>query len=294
MAHDQSTASEESTENKSYELKLSGYFITCFLTSGALLVIELVAARIIAPYVGVSLYTWTTIIGVILAGLSIGNWLGGYWADKGHAEKRVGVVIFGSGLLTLLSLFLIQPVAAQVQAQDYSLLTSTLIYVLSLFLFPSMALGVITPMLTTLAARQSKDMGKIIGGMHAIAALGSITGVFLTGYILIQYFGSRQVIFGVAILLMLLSVPYYFKEKQSIYVSIAAVLLITMVITAFNYKILFVDICKRESAYYCINVVDRSEDVTFGTAQGLVIDHLLHGINHATEPGYLVAAFAQA
>ena len=157
-----------------------------------------------------------------------------------------------------------------------------------------MALGVITPMLTTLAVRQSKDMGKIIGGMHALAALGSITGVFLTGYILVQYFGSRQVIFGVAILLILLSVPYYFKEKQSIYVSIAAVLLTTMVVTAFTYKILFVDICKRESAYYCINIVDRSEDVTFGTAQGLVIDHLLHGINHATEPAYLVAAFAQA
>jgi len=53
-----------------------------FLSSACIMIIELVAGRIIAPYVGVSLYTWTSVIGVVLAGISLGNFLGGEIADR--------------------------------------------------------------------------------------------------------------------------------------------------------------------------------------------------------------------
>ena len=270
------------------------YLSTAFLTSAALLVLELVSARIIAPYVGVSLYTWTTIIGVILAGLSIGNGLGGYWADKGYGEKFAGLIILTSGVFSWLSLYLIYPVAQVVQPSSLNVLTSSFIYVASLFLMPSIALGVITPLLTTIATRQSKNAGKIIGSMHAFAALGGIAGVFLTGYYLIQQFGSRQVIFGVAIMLMVLSIPYMVKNSVN---AINALLFVAILVSAFTgltHKTLFAKVCAEESAYYCINVVDRSDDVAAGSARGLVLDHFLHGINHLTEPAYLVAAFSQA
>ena len=51
-------------------------WISCllaFISSACTLVIELIAGRIMAPYIGVSLYTWTSIIGVVLAGMSGGN-----------------------------------------------------------------------------------------------------------------------------------------------------------------------------------------------------------------------------
>ena len=47
-----------------------------FTSSFCVMVIELVASRILAPYIGVSLYTWTSIIGVILTGIAIGNYIG--------------------------------------------------------------------------------------------------------------------------------------------------------------------------------------------------------------------------
>ena len=63
----------------------------------AVAVLEIVAGRLIAPYVGVSLYTWTAVIGVILAGLSVGNWLGGVWADRGAgAGLRLGLVVLST------------------------------------------------------------------------------------------------------------------------------------------------------------------------------------------------------
>ncbi|MDH3636784.1 MAG: fused MFS/spermidine synthase, partial [Gammaproteobacteria bacterium] len=67
--------------------RLAWYGLTVFLSSAILLVLEITAGRLIAPYVGVTIYSWTSIIGVILAGLSLGNWLGGRWADRGADER---------------------------------------------------------------------------------------------------------------------------------------------------------------------------------------------------------------
>ena len=292
MAH--SAPLQNPTANAARAPSVAFYLVTAFLTSAALLVLELVSARIIAPYVGVSLYTWTTIIGVILAGLSIGNGLGGYWADKGYGEKFAGLIILASGVFSWLSLYLIYPVAQVVQPSSLNVLTSSFIYVASLFLMPSIALGVITPLLTTIAARQSKNAGKIIGSMHAVAALGGIAGVFLTGYYLIQQFGSRQVIFSVAVMLMVLSIPYMVKSSANAINTLLFMAILVGAFTGLTRNTLFAKVCAEESAYYCINVVDRSDDVAAGSARGLVLDHLLHGINHQTQPAYLIAAFAQA
>ncbi|HBP84126.1 MAG TPA: hypothetical protein DD661_03725, partial [Gammaproteobacteria bacterium] len=73
--------------------RIAWFGATIFLSSAILLVIEITAGRLIAPYVGVSIYSWTSIIGVILAGLSLGNWLGGRWADRGGNEKSAGIVL---------------------------------------------------------------------------------------------------------------------------------------------------------------------------------------------------------
>src|SRR3989337_2776938 len=72
--------------------------IVVFIASFCTLVIELVAGRIMAPYVGVSLYTWTSIIGVVLAGISIGAYLGGLIADRYPRPSTLGWLLFLSGL----------------------------------------------------------------------------------------------------------------------------------------------------------------------------------------------------
>ena len=70
--------------------------IFAFLGSGSLLVLEIVAARIIAPNVGVSLYTWTSVIGVVLAGLALGNWLGGKVADTRPGRTTLSALYLGA------------------------------------------------------------------------------------------------------------------------------------------------------------------------------------------------------
>lgn len=74
----------------SSQRRIALYALIVFVSLALLLVLEIVASRLIAPYVGVSLYTWSAVIGVMLAGLSIGNALGGAWADRRATADAAG------------------------------------------------------------------------------------------------------------------------------------------------------------------------------------------------------------
>ena len=234
--------------------RVAWYGVAIFLSSAFLLVFEIAAGRLLAPYIGVSLYTWTSIIGVILAGLSLGNWIGGVWADRGGDEKAAGITLAlgaGTGFLILVLLKLVAPA---VQQSAFDLLTASFIYVSVLFFMPAMLLGIITPLLTTLALALDRRTGKIVGRMHALAALGSIVGTFLTGYWLVQYFGTRVVIIGTSAALLLLAIPFLVSPRGKTIVSLSlfSVVAIGLPLAASVIE----SSCQRENSRYCIRVVD--------------------------------------
>ncbi|BCO32457.1 hypothetical protein TspCOW1_25600 [Thiohalobacter sp. COW1] len=273
----------------SERLRISWYGTAVFLSSAFLLVLEIVAGRLIAPYVGVSLYTWTSIIGVILAGLSLGNWLGGILADRGAGETAAGITLALGGLFSLGILFLLTLIAPLIEARELSLLSASFLYVLALFFIPGVLLGIVTPLLTTLALKYDRRTGHIVGRMHALAALGSILGTFVTGYWLIQYFGTRGVIIATAIGLFLLAAPFLRHAARP---ALPAMLAAGLVLTLLTYRLDgFANPCDNESNYFCIRVIDDSGDHPYGTTRSLVLDHLMHGTNHATRPDLLLAPY---
>ena len=192
------------------------YGFTVFLSSAVTLVLEITAGRLIAPYVGVSIYSWTSIIGVVLAGLSLGNWLGGAWADGGGAnrdatsgaDRRAGLVLVAAALASLGVLLVLTFVAPVIMAAELSPMGGAFVLALSLFFVPAVLLGVITPLLTTLALRHGERPGRIVGSMHALAALGSIAGTFAAGFWLIQYLGTRNILILCAAVLVALAAPF--------------------------------------------------------------------------------------
>ncbi len=267
------------------------YGVTIFLSSAILLVIEITAGRLIAPYVGVSIYSWTSIIGVILAGLSLGNWLGGWWADHGGEEKATGVVLALAGIFCLFSLLALTLIAPVLQSSHLDLVSSSFLYVLGMFFVPSVLLGIPTPLLTTLALRLDERAGRIVGRMHALAALGSIIGTFLTGYVLIQYFGSRNIVIACAVLLFVLAMPFFRKTpKAPLAVLVAFGLGLSVIVYA---RQGFTNPCDRESNYFCLRVVDASAEAPFGSARALILDHLLHSMNHQEDPAMLMSPYVQ-
>lgn len=266
------------------------YGATVFLSSAALLVLEIVAGRLLAPYIGVSLYTWTSIIGVILAGLSLGNWLGGVRADRGAGEQTVGRVLLFAAAWCVASLALLATLAGQVVASGASLLTSSFVLAAVLFFVPAMLLGIVTPLLTTLALHLDSRTGHVVGRMHALAAVGSILGTFAAGYWLVQYFGTYPVVIGTAAGLFLLALPLL-RRRAVIGTLGTAVVTALMVATG---KGLLKAPCDTESQYFCIRVADHSRDAPWGVARGMVLDHLLHSINHADDAALMIAPYVHA
>ena len=74
--------------------------ITVFLCGALDMALELVAARVLSPYVGSSNLIWTTIIGVMLTSMSIGYWIGGKLADKDPNVNRLSTLILLGAIFT--------------------------------------------------------------------------------------------------------------------------------------------------------------------------------------------------
>jgi MFS family permease len=272
-------------------LRIGIYGAVIFLSSALLLVLEIVAGRLIAPYVGVSLYTWTAVIGVILAGLSVGNWLGGVWADKGASQRAAGLTLVAAGLASFAILLILSLAAAVIQGSEMSLLGASLVLVATLFFVPALLLGVVTPLLTTLALQLSTRTGHVVGMMHALAAVGSIGGTFAAGYWLIPAFGSRAVVIATGVALLVLGISLLRGIGLATAGAVATLVLTLVLATAAQQG--FDDPCEAESSYFCIRVVEGQWDMPAGETRSLVLDHLLHGTNHRDYPGVLVAPYVQ-
>lgn len=177
--------------------------LVVFVASFCTMVIELVAGRIMAPYVGVSLYTWTSIIGVVLAGISIGAYLGGILADRHPTPKTLGWLLFASGLAALS----ISPLTGAVAR--WQLETSLMLRILEItaviFFMPATLLGMISPVVVRLSLDRLERSGNVVGKIYAFSTLGSILGTFATGFFLISWMGTRNILLLMSLILIVSS-----------------------------------------------------------------------------------------
>ena len=168
--------------------------IIIFFSSACIMVVELVAGRLIARHLGSSLYTWTSIIGVVLAGMSMGNYLGGRMADRYDPQRSLGLLFLGASLSCVLSLYLNNLVGENQQNWDMMFPFRVLLSVVLIFILPALALGTISPVTAKMALDRSRRVGSTIGSVYAWGAIGSILGTFSTGFFLIAALGSKGVV----------------------------------------------------------------------------------------------------
>ena len=132
--------------------------IIAFISSFCVMVIELIAARMLAPYIGVSLYTWTSIIGIILAGIALGNYLGGKIADK-YASPLVLLAIFLAGSLTTIAILPSMKFLASAGWFDtLPLMPNFILRTGCVFFIPAIVLSMVSPMVIKLTLA---DLGKL-------------------------------------------------------------------------------------------------------------------------------------
>lgn len=189
---------------------------TVFLTGAGLMTIELVASRLIARFLGSSLYTWTGVLGVILAGMSLGNYLGGRMADSApHLLRRIATMLFASAAACLAILWLNAWAGSSVLLMGLSWPVRILLHMSWAFLLPATVLGTISPMVAKLAIERAAHTGRAIGTLYAWNAVGSIAGTFLTGFYLTAWMGSVRIVVSMALLLALMGLAYALVARRS-------------------------------------------------------------------------------
>ena len=155
-----------------------------------------------APYIGVSLYTWTSVIGVILAGISIGNFLGGRLADRYPGPSVLGLTLVAASLTSFVTLGLVSVLPQFTLWMP--LVPRILVLTTVIFFLPGCILGMITPLVVKQALTDLGHAGGLVGRVYAISTAGSLVGVYLTGFVLIAHFGTRLIVVMVAAVLLLL------------------------------------------------------------------------------------------
>lgn len=183
-----------------------------FVSSVCVMVLELTASRLIAKHVGSSLYTWTSVIGVVLAGITVGNFIGGWMADRFNREKILGRLFLFASVASFSVLWLDQIAGGRSRPDDVGWPAWVFLTVAEMFFLPALALGTISPVVASIALDRSEYTGSTVGNVYAWGALGSIVGTFLTGFWLIDVFGTRMIIGGTAGLLALLGVAVSSKQ----------------------------------------------------------------------------------
>ncbi len=186
-------------------------YCTVFITGGAIMVIELLGTRIIAPFYGSSLYVWTSVIAVTLMALAVGYFLGGFLAD--HAQRiGLSLVIAGAGLLTMLIPWLAQPVLLATNSLGLRLGSFTSTFVL--FTPSLLLLGMISPFAVKLATDSLDGVGLNTGSIYAVSTVGSVIGTLLLGFFLFPAIGTREIFVAIGVLLLLVALTAFVVERK--------------------------------------------------------------------------------
>lgn len=279
--------------------------IVAFIASFCTLVIELVAGRVLAPYVGVSLYTWTSIIGVVLAGISGGAYAGGKLADRRPRESTLGWLLIASGAAAIC----IAP-ATTLLASEQGLLTQfgiaptllsrVVLLSFTLFFLPAFFLGMISPVAVKLAVRDVETAGSVVGRIYALSTLGSILGTFVTGFWLVARFGTRTTLIGVGIVLIVCALLFGGLVGRRARAVTAIVLVAVAAYAGLwpgalppPYQDPLIQpsgtgiVHFEESQYYTIQVDRTIRDDTGAPLHALHLDHLVHSYADLDDPTHL-------
>ncbi len=256
-----------------------------FVSSACIMILELVAGRMIAPHVGSSLYTWTSVIGVVLAGISLGNYLGGRLADRWASLRFLGGVYLLAALTSFIVLWVDR--IGRVTPNDWPIVVEILVLTTAMFFVPCTILGMISPIVAKLAVSDLATTGSTVGKIYAAGALGSIVGTFATGFVLISWFGTYTIVIAVALLLGALGIVFLLGARWQTFV--LALIVVAGVATLAVRQGWNKGPCARETNYYCIKVYD--DNVGGEPIRQLVLDHLVHSYVSLTNPTTLIYGY---
>jgi spermidine synthase len=260
-----------------------------FLSSGAVLVLEIVGLRLIAPYVGITLQTNTAVIGFALAAIAIGAWAGGAAADRHDPRQLIAPLMVAGGALVVAVLPLVRFAGSFLTGADAG---SVLLLAAVAVVVPAALLSAVPPMVVKLQLSSLAETGAVVGRLSGIGTLGAIAATFVTGFLLIAVFPSSGILVGTGLVTVVAGSAVWVLLRRSagpagrlpaalLLLAVAGSLLAAVAPTP----------CEEETAYHCARVVADPERET---GRVLVLDTLRHSYVDLADPTYLEFEYVRA
>ncbi len=260
--------------------------ILVFVSSASVLMLEILAGRLMAPYVGVSLETFTGVIGTILAAIALGSWVGGLLADRRDPSLLLGPTFMLGGVLALLAPTLTAGFGSALQGQG-----AVAVVILTLFGFfaPAAVLSAVGPLVVKLRLGSLSRTGEVVGSFSAVGTAGALFGTFVTGFVLLATLPTRPIVLAVGLLLVALGVGLTLRYRRfdgddgrdgteaerDIGPAAAGAGLAALLLVVANGP------CEFETTYSCVTVVVDDEDPSGRT---LRLDLLAHSYVDLDDP----------
>ncbi len=252
---------------------------TVFVAAGAVLVLEILAVRLLAPYVGLTLETTTSIIGAALAGIAAGAALGGYLADRTDTRRLVVILLVAGGALAMLTLPIVRLLGEALQGEgDAAALLITVVA-----LVPAAALlSAVSPAVAHLQLHDLRVSGTVVGRLSAWATAGALTGTFGTGFVIVPLIpvGTAVLLTGGLVALFGLGLAAWGRIVPA-----GAQLAALLALAAIAAVSLLPDTpCERESDYHCVAL---EVDPASASGRELLLDNVHNSYVDLEDPTYL-------
>lgn len=248
-----------------------------FGSSAAVMVLELVALRLVAPYLGLTLETNTAVIGVALAAIATGAAMGGRFADLVPPTRTLGPLVLFAGALVTLILPIVRWTGETLRGGGDDLVF--LVLAVAVFV-PASLLAAVTPMVTKLRLATLTKTGTVVGRLSAWATVGGIVGTVLTGFVFIAEVPTSTIVLWLGgVLIAAGAVLTILLRGLKTAVKPLVIALLGTTLTAFAPRP-----CQVETAYHCARVV---ADPNRPSGRTLYLDNLRHSYVDLEDPTHL-------
>ena len=256
-----------------------------FGSSAGVLVVELVALRLLAPYLGLTLETSTLVIGLALTAIAVGSWAGGRAADLVDPRRALAPLLGVSGVVAAAMPFLVRGAA---EAGTGGLLLPATVLTIGV---PGALLSAVTPMVTKLALTSLALTGTVVGRLSGIATAGSIAGTVLTGFVLVSTVPVSGILVGLGTVLVVAAVLVEVRLRRWRAAAPAVALVVGATGLAGLTALVAPGGCDVETRYHCARVVT---DEARPSGRVLVLDGLRHSYVDLQDPTHLEFEYVQA
>jgi spermidine synthase len=189
-------------------------YVTAGVTGAAIMVVEILGAKMLSPFVGMSHFVWTAQIAVTLVALASGYYAGGRLADRSQKLPALYWAILSAAVYLAFTVMICEPVAYW--CLDFNLAIGSLLASTILFFIPLALLAMTGPFLIRVLTSSVAGVGGNVGRLTSISTLGSFAGTMLIGYFMIPFLPNTVTMYATALALMLVALAYFAVFRRQI------------------------------------------------------------------------------